>query len=465
MAAAVREVDHEAEREPDHEAHPRLPRQSGDEHGAERDGEDRRDGHARGAETAVGVRLRVAHPQHAGRHDDEGRECADVHELEQHVDVDEAAGDGGEDAEEPCALPRRVVLLVHLAEELREQAVAAHGVADARLAVQLHEHDGGHADQRAEVHDERQPVQARGEDDAGHRRVHELLEVGVLDDARHDERHRDVQDGGDDQRVDDAARQRLVRLDGLLGGRGDGVESDEAEEHDGCGRDDAHGLRGARLEGVDAVRGERMPVARVDVPHGAHDEQDDDGELDHDHDVVRALGLVDAHGEHRGDDEHDDEAWQVEIRRYARRGAVGGGQLGGDVDVETLEQLVEVARPAGRDSGRLQGVFQDEVPADDERDEFAERHVGVGVRRARDGHHGGELRVAQAGEAAADGGQQERDAQGRASRQGALAGEDEDAGADDRTDAEHRQVEGLHCAFQRGGGGGELLHGFLAQQL
>lgn len=29
-----------------------------------------------------------------------------------------------------------------------------------------------------------------------------------------------------------AARQRLVRIDGLLGGGGDGVEADEAEEHD-----------------------------------------------------------------------------------------------------------------------------------------------------------------------------------------------------------------------------------------
>ncbi len=39
--------------------------------------------------------------------------------------------------EEPGALERGAVLLVHVAEELREQAVTAHGVADTGLAVQL----------------------------------------------------------------------------------------------------------------------------------------------------------------------------------------------------------------------------------------------------------------------------------------------------------------------------------------
>ena len=153
--AAVAEVDYQAQTEPDGETHPGLPVEAGDENEAEHDGQNRRDRYTRGAEAAVRVRLGLAHPQNTGRHDDERGQGADVHQLEQHVDVDEAAGERGQQTEEPRALERGTVLLVHVAEELREQAVAAHGVADAGLAVQLHEHHRGHADQRAEVHDHR----------------------------------------------------------------------------------------------------------------------------------------------------------------------------------------------------------------------------------------------------------------------------------------------------------------------
>lgn len=51
-------------------------------------------GHARGAEAAVCVRLGLTHPQNACGHDDECRQRTDVHQFEQHVDVDETAGDG-----------------------------------------------------------------------------------------------------------------------------------------------------------------------------------------------------------------------------------------------------------------------------------------------------------------------------------------------------------------------------------
>jgi len=60
------------------------------------------------------------------------------------------------------------------------------------------------------------------------------------------------------------------------------------------------------------------------------------------------------------------------------------------------------------------GVFKDEVPADDPCDEFAEGSVGVGIRRARDGDHGGELGIAKASERADDRNQNERERDGRA---------------------------------------------------
>ena len=135
------------------------------------------------------------------------------------------------------------------------------------------------------------------------------------------------------------------------------------------------------------------------------------------------------------------------------------------MQAEAFQQLVEVSGPAGGHGGRLQGVFQDQIPADHEGDEFAERQIGVGVGRAGDRSHGGELGVAQAGETAADGGQQERYGQGRAGGERALAGEHEDAGADDRADAEHRQVECAHRAFEGSGFGDKLIHAFLTKQI
>ena len=409
------------------------------------------------------VRLGPAHPHHAGRHNDERGQRTDVHQLEQHVDVDEAARERGQQSEEPRPLERGAVLVMHVAEELREQAVTAHRVADARLAVQLHQHHRGHADQRAEVDDHRQPVHAGLQDHAGHRRVDELRELLIRHHAGHDERHHDVQDRGDDQRIQDATRQRPVRVDGLLGRRRHRVEADEAEEHDRRGRHDAIRLRRTGLELVDAVRRERLPVGRVDIPDDAHDEQHDDRELDEHHDVVGLLRLVDADRQHPGDEQHDHETGKIEVCGRIGVGAVRGGQLDRQMQSEPFEQLVEIAAPSGGHRGRLQRVLQNQVPADHERDQFPEREIGVRVCRAGNRRHRREFGIAQAGEAAADRGQQERHHQRRAGGQRALAGEYEDAGADDRPDAQHRQVERVHRAFERGEFGDKLIHRFLAK--
>ena len=54
-----------------------------------------------------------------------------------------------------------------------------------------------------------------------------------------------------------------------------------------------------------------------------------------------------------------------------------------------------------------EGVFEDEVPADDPGDELAEGGVGVSVGGAGDGDHAGELGVTEAGEAADQGDEDE----------------------------------------------------------
>ena len=80
------------------------------------------------------------------------------------------------------------------------------------------------------------------------------------------------------------------------------------------------------------------------------------------------------------------------------------------------QQGVEIVGPAGGDDARADGVFQDEVPADDPGDELAERCISVGIGTAGHRHHAGELGIAKRGESAADGRQQEREHQRRARR-------------------------------------------------
>ncbi len=69
------------------------------------------------------------------------------------------------------------------------------------------------------------------------------------------------------------------------------------------------------------------------------------------------------------------------------------------MDAEPVQQIDDVRGEADADAHVGEGVFEDEVPADDPGDEFAERGVGVGVGGAGDGDHAGELGVAEAGEA------------------------------------------------------------------
>ena len=394
------------------------------------------------------VRLGLTHPQNACGHDDERRQRTDVHQFEQYVDVDETAGDGRQDAEEPGALVGGTVLRVHFAEELREQAVTAHGVADAGLAVQLHQHHRGHADQSAKIDDERQPVEAGFENHAGHRSVNKFRELLVWHHTGHNQRHDDVQHSRHGQRNKNAAWQCLVRIDGLLGGGGDGVEADEAEEHDRRRRNNAVRLRRARLERVNAVRGERLPIGRIDVPDGAHDEQHDDGQFDHHHNIVGFLRLVDANGQHPSDDEHDYETRQVEVCGYAWCGAVCRGQLNWQMQAETFQQFVEITGPSGGHGGRLQCVFQNQIPADHKCDQLAERQIRVRICGTGHWCHCCELCIAQSCETAADRGQEEGDAQCRTCGEGALAGEHENAGADDGADSQHGKVKRFQCAFQ-----------------
>ena len=150
-------------------------------------------------------------------------------------------------------------------------------------------------------------------------------------------------------------------------------------------------------------------------------------------------------------------AGQIRGRDPAQRG----------MPAEPVERRDHVRREADAHRHVADRVFQNEVPADDPGDQFAHGRVGVGVGAAGDGNHRRQLGVAQRGESADDGDQDQRKRQRRACARTAQRGrvmhdvvgerrvedgrgvellpgdggadDGEDAGADDRADAQRGQ--------------------------
>ncbi len=129
----------------------------------------------------------------------------------------------------------------------------------------------------------------------------------------------------------------------------------------------------------------------------------------------------------------------------------GGGSVGGgNMNTEAFEEAIEVACPADGDRDSADAVFENEVPADNPGHQFAECRIRISISTTGDRYGGGHLGVAQAGEGAGDRADDERKDDGRAGvRGGRVAGQDEDAGADDAADADHHQIGGGEGTFQR----------------
>ena len=298
---------------------------------------------------------------------------------------------------------------MNIGEDSWQQAVARHGEPDARLPDLVDEDRRDHAHERAQQHHKANPIKRMA---AGQKR--ELLER--VDHGRRVADHglpwnqageahgdRDVEHRADDQCGDDADGKVALRIVALLGRSGDGIEANVREENNGAASEHAR----------PSVGHEGMPVGWMNIADDGEDEDQNRNQLESHHHIVGRSRLADAaHQDHR-ENQHDEERGNVktEVPAVFVYGVAGqilqaAGKIGGrdpsraGVQAEPVQQVDHVRGKAHADAHVRAGVFENQIPADDPGDQFAEGRVGVGVGRAGNRNHRRELGVAEPGERA-----------------------------------------------------------------
>ena len=205
-------------------------------------------------------------------------------------------------------------------EPLRHQPVASHRQEDTRGAEhhdEQHRRDASHAGGGDDKFGSAQVLLLKRLTDTG---IH--VDLAVLDHAGEDSDNADVEHRADEERGNDADGHILLRIAGFLGVGGHRIKADVGEEDDRSPRQHANRLASFRVlagdlnpEEVDArppIRGEWLPVVRVDEESSHSDHEQDGGDLDTDHDGVKAGALPDPLYQHNGHNGHDDHRRQVD---------------------------------------------------------------------------------------------------------------------------------------------------------
>jgi len=296
----------------------------------------------------------------------------------------------------------------------------------ARLAERADEEAARHALERAERHDVARPLHPGGRE--RHRVGRVGVDVAVPLHPHERQRHGAVDecDGGHGR--DEAQRHVAAGVLGLLCHGGHHVEPRVGPVHDGRGAEDARGAEGE--EG-------RREVGGLEVGEPRGQDEGDDGDADHGRDRVDGGGEARAGDRERGGGAEDDDGDRVQqIESVGERGHVDAERV-----AVAADERREVRRPGpAQASGAHHGLEQD-VPRGDERGQVPKLDAQVREGAAGGRDLGGELGVAEGREqrGEARGGVGKRD--GRAGVEARLlAGEHEDARADDGAEPEEGEI-------------------------
>ena len=211
----------------------------------------------------------------------------------------------------------------------------------------------------------------------------------------------------------------------VLGRGGAGQEAEERLLED---------IRGSGASGRLGGRDERGVVLELHVREADDDHEEDHRDLDEREDVADAGGELGPQDQQHGEDGNDQEGAPVEVD-------AAQGDRRRNVHAHERKDFAEVDAPVLRDHGAGREEFEDQVPADDPRQDLTHGRVGEDVGGAchRDGR--GELGVAHDGERAGDGGDREGDGDGGAGKvRGGLGADREDPGAHGNRDPHDHEV-------------------------
>src|SRR5215467_12970230 len=120
---AISEVNHKSQGEPYKETDPVHDRQACHQQETGENRENWRQRAAGGAEGAVAIGLAVAKNEHAGSNESECEQRADVGEIGEGADVEQAGGNPDHETRDPSGKVRSQIAAVHTAEDFRKEAV------------------------------------------------------------------------------------------------------------------------------------------------------------------------------------------------------------------------------------------------------------------------------------------------------------------------------------------------------
>ena len=182
-----------------------------------------------------------------------------------------------------------------------QQAIAAHGHEDPWLSHLVDQQCGRGRDDGAEADDCGDGGHLVLGEDVG-QGICDTAQLGVMHHASRHESHSRVNHGANAEGPKDAQRQVPAWIPAFFSRGAHRVKSNEGEEDDGR----------ARLNALESVGYERMPVGWGDELNAqAHHRQQDDHFNDH-HDAVGAGAFLDADVAEPGDEHGDDHRQQVD---------------------------------------------------------------------------------------------------------------------------------------------------------
>ena len=116
MVAAVEDVNHQPQRQPDHKAQPSDQREPEHQSAAQNHGDQREQRHKRHAERALTIGLIAAQEDHAQRNQHEGEQRPDIGEIRSIANIHEPGGNPHGKAGDPGGPVRRLIFRMHRGE-------------------------------------------------------------------------------------------------------------------------------------------------------------------------------------------------------------------------------------------------------------------------------------------------------------------------------------------------------------